>query len=65
MSFSVQVRPQPAFKILIETHSDHVLNGIRLAVQGRKARRRLNVAFYHSKWELGAKSPFVDIVKHR
>src|SRR5260370_36481781 len=43
-------------QILIETHSDHVLNGIRLAVQARK-NAPANVALYHSRGELGGKSP--------
>lgn len=48
-------------QILIETHSDHVLNGIRLAVQGRKAASS-NVALYHSRWELGGKSPSLTLL---
>ena len=43
-------------QILVETHSDHVLNGIRLAVKGRLA-TPADVALYHSKWEPGGKSP--------
>jgi predicted ATPase len=48
-------------KILVETHSDHVLNGIRLTVQGRKAIPS-DVALYHSKWELGGKSPALTLL---
>jgi predicted ATPase len=48
-------------QVLIETHSDHVLNGIRLAVQGRKATPS-NVALYHSRWELGGKSPSLRLL---
>jgi predicted ATPase len=48
-------------QILVETHSDHVLNGIRLAVQGRKA-VPADVALYHSKWELGGKSPSLTLL---
>ena len=48
-------------QILVETHSDHVLNGIRLTVQGRKARSS-DVALYHSKWELGGKSPSLTLL---
>jgi predicted ATPase len=43
-------------QILLETHSDHVLNGIRLAVQGQRADPS-KVALYHSKWEAGGTSP--------
>ncbi|MGA2113964.1 MAG: DUF3696 domain-containing protein [Bryobacteraceae bacterium] len=48
-------------QILIETHSDHVLNGIRLAVQGHKAAPS-NVALYHSRWEPGGKSPSLTLL---
>jgi len=48
-------------QILIETHSDHVLNGIRLAVHGRKA-DPTRVALYHSKWERGGKSPSLTLL---
>lgn len=43
-------------QVLIETHSDHVLNGIRLTVKGGNADPS-KVALYHSKWEPGGKSP--------
>ena len=48
-------------QILIETHSDHVLNGIRLAVHGRKTDPS-RVALYHSKWERGGKSPSLTLL---
>jgi predicted ATPase len=48
-------------QILVETHSDHVLNGIRLTVQGRKA-NPADVALYHSKWEIGGKSPSLTLL---
>jgi predicted ATPase len=48
-------------QILIETHSDHVLNGIRLAVHGRKI-APANVALYHSRWEPGGKSPSLTLL---
>jgi predicted ATPase len=48
-------------QILVETHSDHVLNGIRLAVKGRKAAPE-DVALYHSKWERGGKSPSLTLL---
>jgi predicted ATPase len=48
-------------QILIETHSDHVLNGIRLAVHGRKADPS-RVALYHTKWERGGKSPSLTLL---
>ncbi len=43
-------------QILIETHSDHVLNGIRLAVHERMTASS-NVALYHSRWGPGGGSP--------
>jgi len=48
-------------QILIETHSDHVLNGIRLTVHGRKA-TPTNVALYHSRWVPGGKSPSLTLL---
>jgi predicted ATPase len=48
-------------QVLIETHSDHVLNGIRLAVHGRKADPS-KVALYYSKWEPGGKSPSLTLL---
>jgi predicted ATPase len=48
-------------QILIETHSDHVLNGIRLTVHGRKA-TPANVALYHSRWAPGGKSPSLTLL---
>jgi predicted ATPase len=48
-------------QILIETHSDHVLNGIRLTVHGRKA-TPANVALYHSRWVPGGKSPSLTLL---
>lgn len=55
---------EAGIQVVIETHSDHVLNGIRLAVHKRKA-DSLNVALYHSKWELGGKSPSLAMVQIR
>jgi predicted ATPase len=48
-------------QVLIETHSDHVLNGIRLAVHGQKT-DPAKVALYHSKWESGGKSPSLTLL---
>ncbi len=48
-------------QILLETHSDHVLNGIRLAVQGQKVDPS-KVALYHSKWEAGGSSPSLTLL---
>jgi len=48
-------------QILLETHSDHVLNGIRLAVQGQKADPS-KVVLYHSKWEAGGSSPSLTLL---
>jgi predicted ATPase len=48
-------------QVLIETHSDHVLNGIRLAVHGRKIDPS-RVALYHCKWDRGGKSPSVTLL---
>jgi len=43
-------------QVILETHSDHVLNGIRIAVYRRQA-PHASVAMYHSGWQPGAKSP--------
>jgi predicted ATPase len=48
-------------QVLLETHSDHVLNGIRLAVQGQKTDPS-KVALYHSKWEVGGNSPSLTLL---
>jgi predicted ATPase len=48
-------------QVLIETHSDHVLNGIRLAVHAKKI-APANVALYHSQWEPGGKSPLLTLL---
>jgi predicted ATPase len=48
-------------QILIETHSDHVLNGIRLAVHEKKVDAS-RVALYHSKWDRGGKSPSLTLL---
>lgn len=48
-------------QILIETYSDRVLNGIRLAVPDHKV-DPTNVALYHSKWEVGGKSPSLTLL---
>lgn len=43
-------------QVLIETHSDHVLNGIRLAVHDGHTSPTAIKVFYNS-WEQGSKSP--------
>jgi predicted ATPase len=43
-------------QVLLETHSDHVLNGIRIATYRRQVPHEA-VALYHSGWRPGAKSP--------
>jgi predicted ATPase len=43
-------------QVVTETHSDHVLNGIRIGVRERHGAPE-NVALYHSRWEPGGKSP--------
>lgn len=48
-------------QVLIETHSDHVLNGIRLAVHAKKI-PSTNVALYHSQWKTGGKSPSLSLL---
>ena len=48
-------------QVLIETHSDHVLNGIRLAVHAKKI-SPANVALYHSQWTIGGKSPLLSLL---
>jgi len=48
-------------QIILETHSDHVLNGIRLAVHGQKV-NPYNVAFYHTKWQPAGKSPSLTLL---
>lgn len=48
-------------QVVIETHSDHVLNGIRLAVHEKKT-APTDVALYHSRWESGGKSPSVTLL---
>lgn len=49
-------------QILIETHSDHVLNGIRLVVHGHRAKPQ-DIALYHSRWPSGAKSPELTMLE--
>jgi predicted ATPase len=49
-------------QVLIETHSDHLLNGIRLAVHDQKTNPS-KVAFYHSKWNSGARSPSLTFLE--
>ncbi len=51
-------------QVLIETHSDHVLSGIRLAVHGKKT-DPTSVALYYSKWEPGGESPSVTLLNVR
>lgn len=48
-------------QIIVETHSDHVLNGIRLTVKEGLA-APAEVALYHSKWEPGGKSPSLTLL---
>jgi predicted ATPase len=48
-------------QVLIETHSDHVLNGIRLAVHAKRI-LPANVALYHSQWKSGGKSPLLSLL---
>ena len=48
-------------QVLIETHSDHVLNGIRLAVHAKRI-SPANVALYHSQWKVGGKSPLLSLL---
>jgi len=43
-------------QVLLETHSDHVLNGIRIAVHSQEV-PHTSVAIYHTAWQPGAKSP--------
>ena len=49
-------------QIVIETHSDHVLNGIRLAVHEQRA-TPTDVALYHSRWQDGGKSPSLTLLE--
>jgi predicted ATPase len=49
-------------QVLLETHSDHVLNGIRLAVYERKTEPS-NVALYYCKWEPASKSPSLTLLE--
>jgi predicted ATPase len=48
-------------QVLIETYSDHVLNGIRLAVHAKKIPSE-DVALYHSQWKSGGKSPLLSLL---
>jgi len=48
-------------QVLLETHSDHVLNGIRLAIQSGKAAPN-DVGLYHCKWEPAGKSPSMKML---
>jgi predicted ATPase len=48
-------------QVVIETHSDHVLNGIRLAVQGKRIAPG-SVALYHSQWKPRGKSPMLTLL---
>jgi predicted ATPase len=45
-------------QVLLETHSDHVLNGIRIAVY-RGHVPHAAVALYHTAWQPGTKSPIL------
>jgi predicted ATPase len=48
-------------QVILETHSDHVLNGIRLAVHAQQIDAS-NVALYHSKWQANSKSPSLTLL---
>ena len=49
-------------QVIVETHSDHILNGIRLAVRDQAIAPH-EVALYHSAWSSGATSPEVTMVE--
>jgi len=51
-------------QVLLETHSDHVLNGIRIAVH-HDVTKPASVALYHSAWHAGAKSPVLTRMEIR
>lgn len=46
-------------QVVAETHSDHVLNGIRIGVRECHGASE-KVALYHSRWEPGGKSPILN-----
>jgi predicted ATPase len=48
-------------QVVTETHSDHILNGIRLAVHDEKA-RATDMALYHSQWLAGRRSPSLELL---
>lgn len=49
-------------QVVVETHSDHVLNGIRLAVH-RGQTKPSTIALYHSRWQTGGKSPVLTLLE--
>jgi predicted ATPase len=49
-------------QVILETHSDHVLNGIRLSVHEQKINSP-DVALYHSKWLPAGKSPSLKLLE--
>lgn len=51
-------------QIVIETHSDHILNGIRLAVRRGHVPPNV-VALYHSRWRDAARSPTMSLIDIR
>jgi len=48
-------------QVVLETHSDHVLNGIRQAVHGKRVDAS-KVALYHSRWHPGGTSPTLTLL---
>jgi predicted ATPase len=49
-------------QVIVETHSDHVLNGIRVAARDRKLKPS-QIALYHSVWGGGASSPTLTLIE--
>ncbi len=44
-------------QVIVETHSEHVLNGIRVAVHSGVVPDPSTISIYYSKWEIGGISP--------
>ncbi|MFZ3218282.1 MAG: DUF3696 domain-containing protein [Candidatus Acidiferrales bacterium] len=44
-------------QVIVETHSEHVLNGIRIAVHSGAVPDPSIISIYYSKWETGGTSP--------
>jgi predicted ATPase len=44
-------------QVIIETHSDHVLNGIRIAVHNHIVKKPSHILIYFTHWEPAATSP--------